>query len=230
VDVAMDSVYKTPVFRTKAGQSSCPWEPGTANREGTEPATGIQGSQFTAVNVPANEPAVFKMNLGNLSATNEDWTYGFTAIASNNPDGAVIKLNGQQLNNNTIKYIVPYGTSYPYHPYRGARAGGVRIRQPAWSRWYPSVNSQLRLLVTLAGDQISSRGFTSAWISSARAARWINVPEQNWVVLNDPDPARNGPAHHRIGLRPEFHRFPTGAGAVPPLRRRRRLDQHSGTF
>ena len=35
VDIGMDSVYKTPVFNLKAGQSSCPWEPGTANREGT---------------------------------------------------------------------------------------------------------------------------------------------------------------------------------------------------
>lgn len=34
VDVAIDSVYKTPVFRLKAGQSSCPWEFGTASGKG----------------------------------------------------------------------------------------------------------------------------------------------------------------------------------------------------
>ncbi|MBK8887719.1 MAG: hypothetical protein IPN46_14740 [Saprospiraceae bacterium] len=112
VDVAMDSIYKTPVFRIKAGQSSCPWEPGTANREGPNLALGV-GTPFTAINVPANESAVFKMFLGNESATNEDWTYGFTAISSSNPDGAIIKLNGQVLNNKTIQYIVPYGTSTP---------------------------------------------------------------------------------------------------------------------
>jgi hypothetical protein len=109
VDVGMDTVYKTPVFKLKAGQSSCPWEPGTANRE----APNLQlaeGSQFVASNVPANEPAVFQMKLGNLSASNEDWTYGFTSIAANNPNGAVIKLNGQPLNY-LQKFIIPYGTS-----------------------------------------------------------------------------------------------------------------------
>jgi hypothetical protein len=110
VNIALDTVYKTPVFRTVAGQSSCPWEDSTANREGPNLQLA-PGSQFTAINVPANEPAVFQMSLGSLSATNEDWTYGFTAIAASNPYGAVIKLNGQVLNNNTIQYIVPFGTS-----------------------------------------------------------------------------------------------------------------------
>ncbi|MBK6786055.1 MAG: hypothetical protein IPG79_21650 [Saprospiraceae bacterium] len=34
VDIAIDSTYKTPIFKVVAGQSSCPWEPGTAKREG----------------------------------------------------------------------------------------------------------------------------------------------------------------------------------------------------
>ncbi len=46
--------------------------------------------------------AQFQLNLGNLSATNEDWTYGLVAVAANNPHGAVIKLNGAPLN-----YSVP---------------------------------------------------------------------------------------------------------------------------
>ncbi len=107
VDVGLDSVYNTPVFDLVSGQSSCPWEPGTANREGPfiNPITGP-----TQVDIPANEPAVYQFTLGNLSASNEDWTYGFTSIAANNPNGAVIKLNGQPLNY-TQKYIIPYGTS-----------------------------------------------------------------------------------------------------------------------
>ena len=106
-DVGMDSTYKTPVFDLKAGQSSCPWEPGTANREGPNLAL-MPGFIYTAINVPANEPAAFMFLLGNQSATNEDWTYSLTSIAENNPFGAIIKLNGQPLNY-LHEYIVPYG-------------------------------------------------------------------------------------------------------------------------
>lgn len=109
VDIALDSVYKTPIFNLRAGQSSCPWEEGTANRE--YPNLQIaEGSSFSQVDVPANKPAVFQLRLGNLSATNEDWTYGFASIAANNPNGAIIKLNGYPINS-TQKFIVPYGTS-----------------------------------------------------------------------------------------------------------------------
>jgi hypothetical protein len=79
VDVAMDSVYKTPVFRIKAGQSSCPWEEGTANREGVNLQLA-PGNSFVATNVPANEAATFQLLLGNIGATNESWPYVFSAI------------------------------------------------------------------------------------------------------------------------------------------------------
>ncbi len=186
VDVAMDSIYKTPVFRLRAGQSSCPWEPGTANREGPNLQLGL-GSQFTAVNVPANEPAVFNLNLGNLSASNEDWTYGFTAIASNNPDGAIIKLNGQQLNNNTIQYIVPYGTSTPVtltvergpvaYEYEGLRVALVSECEMA---------RNFALSLPLAGDT-NFFSYIDLGVNFIRPCSEvkINVPEQNWVVITN---------------------------------------------
>jgi hypothetical protein len=111
VDVAMDSVYKTPVFRIKAGQSSCPWEEGTANREGVNLQLA-PGNSFVANNVPANEAATFQLLLGNIGATNESWPYVFSAIPQYNPNGAVIKLNGGVLDQ-PQKYIVPYGESLP---------------------------------------------------------------------------------------------------------------------
>ncbi len=192
VDVGMDSVYGTPVFRLKAGQSSCPWEPGTANREAPnlQPA---QGSQFTAVNVPANEPAVFQMNLGNLSATNEDWTYGFTAIAANNPYGAVIKLNGQVLNNNTVQYIVPYGTTVPVT---------LTVERGPLEYSYDS------LLVALVSECEMARHFALSiplddnpnffspiylGVDFIRPCSEVavNVPSEGWVIF--PDPLTPGP-------------------------------------
>lgn len=192
VDVAMDSVYGTPVFRLKAGQSSCPWEPGTANREAPNLQLA-QGSQFNAVNIPANEPAVFQMNLGNLSATNEDWTYGFTAIAANNPHGAVIKLNGQVLNNNTVQYIVPYGTSVPIT---------LTVERGPLEYSYDS------LLVALVSECEMARNFALSIPLDANPNFFspiylgvdfirpcsevaINVPSQGWVIF--PDPLTPGP-------------------------------------
>ena len=190
VDVAMDSVYKTPVFRLKAGQSSCPWEAGTANREAPNLALG-QGSQFTAINVPANEPAVFNMNLGNLSATNEDWTYGLTAVPANNPHGAVIKLNGEPLTNDIILYVIPYGTSIPIT---------LTVERGPIEYEYDSLLVALVSECEYQNDLALSSGNDSKFFSPLYlgvdfirpcSEVAINVPEQNWVVINN-DPVQPG--------------------------------------
>ncbi|MFN0013142.1 MAG: T9SS type A sorting domain-containing protein, partial [Saprospiraceae bacterium] len=192
VDVALDSVYMTPVFNLKTGQTSCPWEDGTANRE--EPnLTLAAGSQFTAINVPANEPAVFKVNLGNLSATNEDLTYGLTAIANSNPNGAVIRINGQPMNNNIVPYLIPYGTSVP---------ATVTIERGPIEYEYDSLQIALvsqceyeRDLTTVVPEAHTSK-FTSSIYFGVDFIRPcsevdVTVPEQNWVVLNN-DPIQPG--------------------------------------
>ncbi|MBK9337233.1 MAG: T9SS type A sorting domain-containing protein [Lewinellaceae bacterium] len=186
VDVSKDSIYKTPVFKIKAGQSSCPWEPGTANREAPNLQLAL-GSPFKAINIPSNEPAVFNFNLGNLSATNEDWTYGFTAVASSNPDGAVIKLNGQQLNNNTIKYIVPYNTSTPIT---------LTVDQGPVAYEYDSLlvalvsecemDRNFALSLPLAGDPKFFSGiYIGADFIRPCSEVAVTTPEQNWVVLTN---------------------------------------------
>lgn len=191
VDVAMDSFYKTPVFKIKAGQSSCPWEPGTANRE----APNLQlspGSQFVAVDVPANEPAVFQMQLGNLSASNEDWTYGFSAIGANNPNGAVIKLNGAVLNN-THYYIIPYGTSQTVT--LTVERGPVEYDYDSLLvALYSDCEYQrhLALSIPLASDpKFFSPIYLGAHFIRPCSEVAINVPEQDWVIF--PDPLTPGP-------------------------------------
>ena len=182
--------------RLKAGQSSCPWEPGTANREGPnlQIAPSADGTAaFTAIDVPANESAVFKMFLGNLSATNEDWTYGFTAIAGSNPDGAIIKLNGQPLNNNTIQYIVPFGTSIPITLTvdRGPIAYEYKDLQVALvSECEMARNFALSLPLDNDEKFFSSINLGVDFIRPCSEVK-INVPEQNWVVINN-DPLQPG--------------------------------------
>ncbi len=196
VDIGIDSAYLTPTFKLRAGQSSCPWEPGSANRErpNLQIVPNADGtSAFSAVNVPANESAVFKMLLGNLSASNEDWTYGFTAIAGSNPDGAIIKLNGQPLNNNTIQYIVPYRTSIPITLTvdRGPLAYEYNNLQVALvSECEMARNFALSLPLDNDEKFFSSINLGVDFIRPCSEVK-INFPEQNWVVINS-DPIQPG--------------------------------------
>ncbi|HMU03325.1 MAG TPA: hypothetical protein PJ990_06860, partial [Saprospiraceae bacterium] len=196
IDIGIDSAYLTPTFKLRAGQSSCPWEPGSANREkpNLQIVPNADGtSAFSAVNVPANESAVFKMLLGNESATNEHWTYGFTAIAGSNPDGAIIKLNGQPLNNNTIQYIVPFGTSIPITLTvdRGPIAYEYNDLQVALvSECEMARNFALSLPLDNDEKFFSSINLGVDFIRPCSEVK-INVPEQNWVVINN-DPIQPG--------------------------------------
>ncbi len=90
VDVLWDNTYGSPVFNTVSGVSSCPWEPNTAPREGVQ----LMADQTIAINVPPDEPAVFSLLLGNNSQTDEDGTFDIRIPAEQNPDGAVLRVNG----------------------------------------------------------------------------------------------------------------------------------------
>ncbi|TNE59824.1 MAG: T9SS type A sorting domain-containing protein [Bacteroidetes bacterium] len=185
VDVLMDSVYKTPVFKLFSGQSSCPWEPGTAHREWPNlqlaPGTG-----YIAENVPANEAAVFELELGNRSATNEDMTYSFSAMPGSNPHGAVIRLNGQPLNGNPIQYFLPYGESTPIT--LTVERGPVEYDYDSLQvALYSQCEYDAALPVSLESDTVYfSHLFLGAHFIRPCSEVEINVPEQDWVIFPDP--------------------------------------------
>jgi len=105
MDVKDDPVFKTPVFQIKAGQTSCPWEVGTAQREGVR-LTSVDGT--TRLNVPSNGKAAFKFLLSNNSQTGESYTYSLTTGPESNPHGAKIFLNGGALDK-YVNYFLPWG-------------------------------------------------------------------------------------------------------------------------
>lgn len=185
IDVGMDSVYKTPVFNLKAGQSSCPWEPGTANREGPNLQLA-PGYNFTAVDIPANDPAVFQFLLGNQSASNEDWTYGFGVVEGSNPDGAVIKLNGSVLNS-THQYIIPYGTSTPVTV--TIERGPVKYDYDSLQIALYSVceyDRNFALSLPLDGDpRFFSSFLLGAHFIEPCSEVEISEPQQDWVIHPD---------------------------------------------
>jgi hypothetical protein len=111
VDILDDPIFGAPVFKIKSGQSSCPWETGTASRDKPvlEP---LAGYPLQAINIPSKEAAIFRFNLGNNSQSYEARHYNITATGEDNPNGAVIKLNGAVLNSD-VDYEVHPNQSVP---------------------------------------------------------------------------------------------------------------------
>ena len=101
VNILKDKAYGTPVFKLLSGQSQCPHEPITQPRE----SVAITADKTTAVNVPMNDVAVFKLLLGNTSQSEEMKFYTLEGLQENNPNGAVIRFNGQA----ALNVGVPYG-------------------------------------------------------------------------------------------------------------------------
>ncbi len=97
-----------PVFKLIGGETSCPWEETTLKREDVQ----VMVAPTTAINVPPDEPAVFTLNVGNLSQTNEDGTYQITVPQESNPYGALIKVNGVAIETGLL-IDIPAGQQVP---------------------------------------------------------------------------------------------------------------------
>lgn len=95
------------VFDLKAGESMCPWEEGTRQRSSPE-LRNIDGN--TKVNIPANTSAVYQLELGNTSPTNQAMDYDLSLDTGTNPDGAIVKVFGQPLTY-PIRYRIAPGQS-----------------------------------------------------------------------------------------------------------------------
>ncbi|MEL7160044.1 MAG: Ig-like domain-containing protein, partial [Bacteroidota bacterium] len=104
VDVLEDPKFKTPIFRLRAGESLCPWEPGTRNRE----QVGFNIDKLSEINVPQTQAAVFRLDLTNDGQTGNDaLIYTLGIVEGSNPDGAVIQVNGSSLNSPRSFQILP---------------------------------------------------------------------------------------------------------------------------
>lgn len=93
VDIIEGDVFPAPIFFLKAGESSCPWEPGTRNAE----EVSLDIDKFNEVNVPATQAAEFNLTLENNGQLNDARVYILGVVEGSNPDGAVISIDGQAL-------------------------------------------------------------------------------------------------------------------------------------
>ncbi|MFW5724922.1 MAG: LamG-like jellyroll fold domain-containing protein [Bacteroidota bacterium] len=132
VDVMKCHFGNGPVFVTKGGQSSCPYEGGVkveyadyldmANVDGgfingydlSFPTMRIEVPDISVENaivsgVPDNLPAEFTLYLSNLSEVDADNWYTLTMDVASNPHGAIVKMDGASISNG-VSILIPGGT------------------------------------------------------------------------------------------------------------------------
>ncbi len=119
-------IYKSPrnwgpIFRTRGGQTSCPYE-GADMANYFEPdqkhvlsmATaqiekpGLTIEPATRSNVPGNKAAIFSLVLENNSEVGADVSYVIKVNESTNPNGAVLSIDGLPIGNGR-EILVPFG-------------------------------------------------------------------------------------------------------------------------
>ncbi len=116
VDIKKPSSKTGVVFVTKGGQSQCPYEgeeitkyykPGTVISVATEQREDpqIACEAPTQINVPEDQPALFKIDLRNASSTNDEAWYALSIDEASNQNGAAIKMDGTAINNGRMIYI-----------------------------------------------------------------------------------------------------------------------------
>lgn len=105
VDINKDPVYGTPVFNLLAGASSNRWEQNTLPRDGVT----LTANTYAVTGLLEDQEAVFLLNLGNTSQTDEDRRYYLTLHHECNPGGAVVKINGLPLVER-MPFDIPPGT------------------------------------------------------------------------------------------------------------------------
>jgi len=122
VDVKKCKYGNGPVFITRGGQSSCPYE-GEDLSKYYEPGQHtlnyatmrievpeISAVENSAINVPEDQPAMFTLKISNLSEADADVWYMVKVDAASNPYGAKVKLDGGSMNSG-VAILVPAGTT-----------------------------------------------------------------------------------------------------------------------
>jgi len=165
VDVKSDPVFGTFVFGLSAGTSSCPWEPGTLPRDGTQLAVDSP----TQLDVPADQAAAFRLTLGNTGQNDEVREYRLNAIPGTNPDGAIILING-----------IPIGDLEPY-----TILPGNSVDQTLTIQKGPSVFDYENLEIVMRSTcdaAIADTVSLTARFENSCSPMAIDFPQEDWIV------------------------------------------------
>ncbi|MBI2416479.1 MAG: hypothetical protein HYV28_00940, partial [Ignavibacteriales bacterium] len=165
VNVSKDAVFNTPVFRTVAGASSCPYEPGTMTRN----LAVLTPKYLSAINVNPDSFAVFPVYLGNASGTDETGDYFLKVLNATNPDGAIISVNGIIIENG-ITYTLAPGQTQTY----------LTVRRGPFAYHYDGI--KVMLGPACGDDQVSDTLTIGVDFLRPCSEIVITQPLSNWLV------------------------------------------------
>ncbi len=182
VDVLKCQSGNGPVFVTRGGQTSCPYEgeeltqyylPGSKTL--SYATMQIDGPQLTCENpisplIPETSPAYFTMQLSNVSDAEKDNWYIIGVDVASNPDGAKVFMDGSAINEG-IAVHVPYGQTV------------TKTLEVVKGR--SDVNEYENLAIYLRSqcqDDISDTVMISAYFASACSPVQFVEPANQWVV------------------------------------------------
>ncbi|MFC1572590.1 CARDB domain-containing protein [Candidatus Eisenbacteria bacterium] len=166
VDIKRDPVYGTPIFDLIGGETSCPWEHPSQPREGVS----LDIDPYVQTDVPPGETGVFTLYLGNTSQTEEDGYYHLCPVPESNPDGAVIEISGNPLDD-CLEYFLEYGEMLEQTMTVG--------RGPVASEYCPL---RLRLQSICDPGQISDVDSFCVYFLEPCTPVVMSNPSDNWVV------------------------------------------------
>jgi hypothetical protein len=147
VDIHECDVHAAPVFKLVSGESSCPWEPGTLPREGVQLLANTYVQE-----VEISEQAIFILQLGNLSQSDESRTYDLIFDHTSNPNGAILTIGGSP-----IVGGIPY--SFTILPGRGTNAT-ITVKKGPNFKDYEGLKFMLK---SQCDDQISDVIYLSVY-------------------------------------------------------------------
>lgn len=179
VDIKKPADDYGPVFRTVAGQTSCPhqgrdvtkyYQPGSVLNEATmardEPVLNVAPTRLQ--NVPSDQQAVFNLNLGNASPSGDSRSYTLSVVESSNPNGAILEIDGASPNRS---FSIPAGTSI--NKILTVKRGPVAYN-------YDNIRLQLKSNCDAFVDTIN---ISVNYLASCSPVSFIK-PEDKWVLNN----------------------------------------------
>ncbi|MCB0608009.1 MAG: T9SS type A sorting domain-containing protein [Lewinella sp.] len=168
VKVKTDPVYKTPVFELLGGQSSCPVEEGTNARE----AVKLRADNPIQAGIPADGEAEFILKAGNISETDETRDYYLRLRQSTNPNGALITINGSDVNSVFLEDIAA----------GQEQQVTVRIKRAPSSPVYSYEGIVFQLYSSCDDPEVVSTVALSAYFQSPCSSIQLTQPAAGWVL------------------------------------------------
>ncbi len=168
VNIKRDPVYNTPVFALVAGQASCPAEPVAQKRD----ACQLLIPQPTISNVPADQEALFTLQLTNTSESGQERTYLLNFAQGSNPYGAIVTVGGIPINN--LSYTIGHNQTQII-------TVSVRKSQASPIFSYEGLRFEITDACAGGGAVLKTNFITANFVSSCSNIN-LASPARGWVI------------------------------------------------